>query len=239
MHFIAEILKGDGVSDYVHQRFTRYGRGSFDGPVIVLKKAKNAIKVNSTEDYVNVLGETITRNIEADSIGVKGKIICKRDIKSILDESNIGVSKISHKKAGLYTYEVDCETSRDKLAIIYSKIPDAHVLIDLTLEKPWKLKCKKAPPKPGSGADENFCSAALGISALEDVMKEILFDLDSGKDFDEVRVEHTYNIEKLMIPEECRKDPAKARIQAKRRGVIKRIVVVDGVTKETEHKLLV
>ena len=232
MHVIKEIFS-NSVSDWVHQIFVRYGKGTFEGPVLNIKRGKD-IKAKGSVDYCNILGKIISSGINAD-IEISGKIIAKKDFSS--DINGILELKNVSKKRGLFNAEVEGILPSDKLKKLYDKIPDAYLLIDISAEK-CKLKSKKSVPKPGSKIDSDFCSAAFDMSALDDIMNELLFDL-KNKDFTEVNVSHTYMINELVAPEEVKKDPTRFRIEAKRKGTIKRILEVDGQKTERGHELLV
>lgn len=232
MHFIKGIFS-DSVSDWAHQIFVRYGKGTFDGPALNLKKGKD-IKVKGSADYCNVLGEIISNNVNAD-VEVNGKIIAKRDFSS--DIKGIIDLKKTSKKKGLFSTEINDRLPSENLKKLYEKIPDAYILIDISANS-QKLKSKKSIPKPGSKIDSEFCSANFDISALGDIMNELLFDL-KNKEFSEVNVAHTYIINELVALEEVKKDPARFRVEAKRKGTIKRILEVDGQKTESAHELLV
>ena len=71
------------------------------------------------------------------------------------------------------------------------------------------------------------------MSALQLLMDGILFDVDkkrvvSDKNSGGIKVSHTYVIKEMVVPEEYKNDFAAARIHAKRMGVIRRVVEVDG-----------
>jgi len=224
MNFIKEIFQGDQEQDYIHQKFIRYGRGEFHGPVISLKKSNKDIKVNGTADYVNILSELILRNSDG-NIKVSGNIFSKREIKSKL------ISK-TKKKRGLFNSELKGDFVSDELLKLYEEFKDAYFFLDLYSEGGrFKLKTKKKLPKPGSEIDDKFFTAVFDISFLNTVMNEICFDSEN-KNFKEMKITHTYLINELVIPEEYKNDAVKARIFAKRKGVVKRIVDVDGYASE-------
>jgi len=232
MHFTKEIFS-NSVSDWIHPVFVRYGKGTFNGPVLRLNKGKG-IKVKGSIDYCNTLGYIIANSANA-NLEINGKIIAKRDFSNDL-RGIVNLKKFS-KEGGLFSAEITDMISSKNLKNIYEKIPDAYVLIDISAN-PFKLKSKKSLPKPGSRIDGEFCNATLDMSALDSIMSELLFDL-KNKDFNEVNVSHTYTINELVAPEEIKKDPARFRIEAKRKGTIKRILEVDGQKTESEHELLV
>jgi len=231
MHYVKGFFTGD-VAEWVHDRFVRYGRGSFPGPKLkaVLKKG---VKVTATIEYANVLGELIAKNAE-DSVNVSGVVFAKREIESTLKDF-LEVRKSKSSK-GLCTVEVSGELSGEELAGLYAMIPDAIILVDVKAGK-QKLKFKKKKlPKPGGKQVEGFCSATLDAKALDGVKDELLFDVEG--DFSEAEVSHEMVIEELVKPEGVT-DAATLRKEAKRKGKIKRTLVADGKTTGTQAELLV
>lgn len=229
MHFIKQIFL-DQVEEWVHQRFIRYGKGEFGGPVIDVKVAGDSVKVRGSVDYVTSLGNIIAEGSEI--IELEGIITAKREIESVINET-LDVKKSSIKK-GLHTVEVSGSLESNALCELYEKLPDAYILLDMSAGK-QKLKSKKKVPKPGSKIDDGFCSATINIKMLGTLKEELLFDVD---DFKEVSVSHRYVITEIVPPEGV-KDPAQVRVLAKRGGKILRKVVVDGSEKTSDHELLV
>ncbi|MEA3254593.1 MAG: hypothetical protein U9Q22_02030 [Candidatus Altiarchaeota archaeon] len=227
MNFIKEIFLGDPGQDYIHQKFIRYGKGEFLGPIISLKKTSR-IKVNGSVDYVNILGELILKNSGGD-VKVSGSIFSRKEINSEL------IPK-SRKMKGFFNSELKDELPSSELLKLYEEFKDSYFLLDLESQG-FKLKTKKKPPKPGSKINDKFFTAVLDNTLLDRIMDEICFDY-SNKDFREIKISHTYHINELVVPEEYMNDAAKARILAKRKGSIKRIASVDDSAYEIEKELL-
>lgn len=225
MHIIKQIFS-DNLEDWVHQRFIRYSRGEFGGPLLGVKITSNALKVNASADYATVLGNAIAKG--ADHVELKGTIIAKREIEPLVREV-LNITKSAARK-GLYTLEVLGSLSGSELCELYEKIPDANFLLDITSDK-QKLKCKKKLPKPGGKVKDNFCSAKIDSKMLDMVKDEILFDVGS---FKEVSVSHKYVISEIVAPEGIT-DPAQIRVLAKRKGKVLRKVVADGSEATSEH----
>lgn len=228
MHYIKEIFLGKPV-DYMHAQYTRYGRGTFDGPTLTIKNGPT-IKAEGSIHYANILGGIIADNSRQD-IDASGIIYAKREIKIPVETSG------KKTKGGLRSVDVNSSLPADALKMIYGDYPDAFILLELNAGG-WKLKCKKKPPKPGGGLDEKFCSAIMETSALDRVMDEILFDV-KDKNFKEATLKHQITIDELVGSEELKKDPAKFRLEAKRKGKIKRTVTIDGKTTETTKEFIV
>jgi len=228
MNYIKEIFLGKPV-DYMHGMFARYGRGTFEGPLLTVKNGPS-IKAEGSVHYANILGQVIAESTQQE-FSVSGAIHAKREIKVPLKTGK------ETKKGDIHSVEVKDNMHSDGLKMVYGDYRDAYVLLELSAGK-WRLKCKKKPPKPGGSLDAKFCSATLDKTALDEVMEEILFDV-RDRNFREAEIRHEIVIEELVGPPELKKDPAKFRTQAKRRGRISRRVTVDGRKTETTQEFSV
>jgi len=228
MNHIKDIFLGKPV-DYIHSQYTRYGKGTFNGPALAIKNGKT-IKADGSVHYANILGGIIAESSQED-INASGSIFAKREIKIPVETSG------KKTKGDLHSLNVKGTLPADALKMIYSDYPDANILLELSAGG-WKLKCKKKPPRPGGGLDTKFCSAILENTALDKVMDEILFDA-KDKNFKEAEIKHQITIEELVSTPELKKDPARFRLEAKRKGRIKRTVTIDGKTTETTKEFII
>ncbi|MBN2014086.1 MAG: hypothetical protein JW778_02800 [Candidatus Altiarchaeota archaeon] len=237
MHFIKEIIQRNPEKEYIHKKFIKYGRGEFQGPIMTIRNEGNMIKISSSDDYVNSLGWIMTKD-SRDEFNISGSIISWEDITSHLSENNITVTK-SSKKKGVYTLQVKGSVPAENLSKIYSEFPDAQILLDLNPAIGREnLKTKKKPQKLGSGFDQKFCSAVFDIKRLKSVIDEFCFDL-TDEEFKGIHITHRYSIGDIIIPEEYMGNYAMARIHAKRKGLLKRTLEVDGKKTEKEHEFIV
>jgi len=241
MHFIKSIFLGKDLTEDIHKKFIKYGRGEFTGPSIEIKKVgKDEIKVRGSIDYVTLIGKIVTSINLENSFSFSGKIILKvKEMEDLLNEelkkANIEIKKF--KKDGFFTYEVNGSCNGKELYPLYDKFVNEYLLIDLNLMGKQILKTKKKLPKPGS-VDENFFSAILNTLAIQDLIREVAFDINN-KNFSELKIFHRYVIEELIIPEEYKNNFKEARIHAKRKGKILRVIDVDGVKEEKEMEMLI
>mgnify|MGYP001620161398 CR=1 FL=1 len=96
------------------------------------------------------------------------------------------------------------------------------------------LKTKvKSPGKPGNKEDKdikaNFCTF---ITKDVNLAKEFAFDVN--EDFKKLKTRHTFIITDLVVDEKDKSDPALARINAKRKGKIERLLDIDGKLSKKE-----
>jgi len=232
MNFIRELFEGDSEHEWIHNKFIKYSKGEFPGPRISIKKAGAFLKINSSADYVNILGMLLAGTFSG-SLKVDGSIISREKIETYLETIGLDIVK-ARKKKGAFIYNVKGEADSKAIAELYSRLLDGVLLLNLLGDK-VTLKVKKKLPKPGSKQNEKFCTGKLGQN--ERIVNEICFDVDVGS-FKEIEISHRYTINELIIPEDC-KDFSLARALAKRKGSVRRSVSVDGSVHETEKELLV
>lgn len=238
MHFIKKIFLSQDSPEGTHQKFSRYGRGTFEGPFIRIKKRGKSIRVTGSPEYVGILGEIILRNSQVDFLS-SGKIFSRKDRKALLEEEGVKIRK-EKKKGSVFIYEIKGLFSSKKLLRIHEKVNDGYIFLDLLPsmdKKRGNLKTKKIFPKPGK-VRRNFFTATLDALALPDLKEELWWD-SKEKSFKEREISHTYLIEKLIIPEGYKNNFREARTRAKREGKIKRVTKVDGIKEETEVGILV
>jgi len=230
MHYIRALFVGGG-GDWVHDWFTRYGRGEYPGPVCEVDVKKD-IRFKGSVEYCNAFG-WVAAQLGGD-FKVNGALYGKRDFRGELRGLGLDFEDKSKPKRGLYAVELSEDAlPGGVLAQVYEKAPYATVLLGIA-GGCAKLTCKKKPPKPGKDKDLDFCSGALDVSVLGKLRDEVLWD---AGDFTKARVENRFIIDELVIPEGV--GAAEARLQARRRGRVRRRVTVDGEVEESECQLLV
>ncbi len=216
MNFIKQIFEGNADST-MHHKFVRFGKGEFERLYFDITKTKKNLKVKSSFGFANDFIKLIAENAE-EELEVKGKIIVNRDFEKELED--LGVEIANYKKRGkLYTAEIDTMMKPETLKRIYEKFGKKFLLLSIKSDN-YKLKTKASLPKPGGKIDPKFSNATLPLELLD----EFVWDMD---DFKKLEIKHIINIEEIVIPEEFKDDPAKARVEARRKGKIIRILKAD------------
>lgn len=148
MNFVKHFFVGSP-EEWVHGRFTRYGRGVFDGPVAEAKVGRG-IRVSGSEEYCNAVGFVVVDSCPG-LFDVSGSVVGKGDFRGLLRDA--GVAFKDKSKKGFYAVEVSGELSSEVLKRVYLSAGDASVLLSLKSvgDKAFGLKCKKKLPKPGGG----------------------------------------------------------------------------------------
>ncbi len=220
MNFLGKIIGGK-FDEETHNSFIRFGRGEYERFLLSIKKGKK-LMIKCSADLANMMVQIITDNLQEEA-EVKGKIVARYDC-----ENDVPCEIVKYSKRGkLYTAELDTTLSPDSLKELYEKFKFQFFLLNIKAGD-FKLKSGKSLPKPGGKIKPNFCSVTLPLSLLDE------FAFDFEQDFKEVKIRHILHITDIIIPDEYKDDAVKARTHGIRKGIIKRIIELDG--KETEKK---
>ena len=220
--------------DELHVAFLKFGRGIYKNKYLISGKrqAKNWAVKTGTE-YVNFLVRKCLENIE--SIYVKGVIVSTLDLR---DEINFDLKKVSNFQ-GVRKHVVDSEVKSEEIFALMDKYPKAFFVLSFKGEG-FVLKIKpKAPAsgKPGKekegGPVPDFCTLKTND---EKIIKELFFDIDK---FEKVSISHEINVTDIIYPANMDNlKPAEIRELAKRKGVIKRVVDIDGDIRENSAEFV-
>lgn len=221
MNFIKKIFENK-TDNLVHKNFKRFSKGVYENRALVeVDKGKNSVKVKTSfefaEDFIRFLGNTIN-----DKVKVTGGIITTKDIRS-----ELGFEVEIKQFAGVKTFLIDNEMSKDELFNLFNKFPDALFLLSFSTEY-GSFKCKVKSPKaakPGKDNEikANFCTF---ITNNMDFFKEFAFDIENN--FKKLMIKHIFIINELVVDEKDKNDPSLARVNAKRKGIIERFIDIDG-----------
>jgi len=217
MNFLKNIFIGKTDAS-AHDKFVRYGKGEYERLLFEIAKGKNNLKIKSSFDFANDFAGIISENLK-DTANVSGKIIASYDFKE--DISAICEPSAYSKRGRLFTAELSADLSPDMFRRLYEKFSPYFLLLNIK-SNDFSLKVGKSLPKPGGAIKPNFCSATLPLSLIDE------FAWDVKQDFSKLEIKHILNITDIVIPPELRNDPAKARLEAKRKGKIVRIITIDG-----------
>ena|SRR3989344_2354441 len=223
MNFIRKIFENKQ-DELVHKQFVRFGKGNYECALLTVKKS-GRFYLKTSFEFSNDIVELIAQEADSD-IEISGDIIAFHEIKLDLE------SEIT-KRGKLYRVEIKKQKiKREKLKEICENFKFDYLSLNLEANN-CSLKCKGSLPKPGGKIKDDFCSASFDNLNL---LKEFVFEADN---FKEVKIKHIFEINDLVVSKDDENDFARARINAKRKGKIIRIAIVDGKEIKKEHDLLV
>ncbi|MEK6948367.1 MAG: hypothetical protein AABX19_03945 [Nanoarchaeota archaeon] len=220
MNFIKKIFENK-VDDTVHRQFKRFSKGNFENRALVDIKVGSNVKVKTSFEYANDFARFMANTIK-DKVKISGGVITTKDIKKDLD-----FEPTVKQFAGVKTYLIENEMSKDQIINLMDKFPDALFLFSLTTEY-GTLKTKvKAPKagKAGKGDEEPKADYCVFSTSDKNFVKEFAFDIKEP--FKSLFIKHTFVVESLVVPEEYKNDLEKARMNARRKGKIIRNLTID------------
>jgi hypothetical protein len=233
MNFI-RLIAQNKVDSTVHHAFTRYGPGEFVKEDFIAKKSGKNLKIWGGFEYTNVLLKFVASLCKGE-VSLKGTIPTTRDVGSEL--KSLGVDFEEKRRFGKKgkKYEINATISADKVRKLIDKLFEFYLMLDLKCDN-YALKVKKKEtPKIGAPTDK-FVTATVSKDDIDKFVDEFLFDTDV-KDFKQCVIKHTYKITDIIVDDKLAKnDPLKARLEAKRKGIIIRSVDVDGTEMKKEYK---
>jgi len=226
---IGKIFSGD-CDEEVHNDFVKFSRGVFENRYLLEgKRQASKWAIKSSAEFANFFVSRALGSLSG-SVKVKGAIICTFDLR---EETEIEVVRIK-QFAGVKQHLIDSEVEVEELKKLMDKYP--KVFFALTFSFPdGDLKVKAKPPKSGKpgkkGDDEgpkaDFCAIK---TTDEELVKNLFFDFPN---FKEVKIRHTIEVKDIELPKGI-EDPREVREKAVRKGIVKRIVAVDGRAEESE-----
>jgi len=233
MNFIRKIAQNQ-IDDFTHNAFVRYSMGEYEKEDFIIKKVGSKFKIWAGFEWVNVLLKFVASLCKED-IQLSGAIPTIKEIDSTLE--NFGVQfeiKRRYGKSG-DRYEFSVTMPHDKALSMLNELSNNYLLLDLKCgNRAVKMK-KKDTPKIGSPAPK-FVTAVTLKEDFDRLKEEFLFDIDAT-DFTEVIIKHIYKITDIIVDEKLlEEDPARARQEAKRKGVIYRTIIIDGNEQKKEYE---
>ncbi len=208
----------------VHTRFTRFSVGEFEREAILFAKSKKNLKLQTGYEYANDLA-IIAADILGDSAKISGEAVLVAAKADPTKDINSAGFKIKANRGKKYTLTFDLTAKQIKEAIPILGTY-AFLFSKFNCDSKVKLKMKATPPKPGS-VKEKFCTLQVDPDLASTILDAFLFDCKE-RDFKKASINHTFLIEDVVIPKKYQDDYALARLHAKKKGKIKRVIEIDG-----------
>lgn len=233
MNFIKNTLDGNH-DEITHKQFRRFSKGIFEKRAMFdIKISKTNCSIKTTFEYLDGIllyaGEHFNGDVE-----ISGTIIGSSDLLG--KASKFGLEGERKSAMGVKKLElIPAKIEFSKLKDMVDEFKEEFLLLSLKSDG-FELISKESLPKPGKekredGKDKiDFCKIKTNDTGLA---KELLFDFNGN--FNHAIGEHTFIIEDFELPKEHEKDPAKARLYAKRKGKLIRILNIDGKIEEKNY----
>ncbi len=220
MHYIKDIFEGKE-TEHAHKKFIRYSKGNFTGPIITLKVMKKGIKVHSSFHIIDELLHLMAGHLKDREIMVKGTLSWNKDLSPDLEKSGIKYMKVT-KSRGIFKYILN---NNIILSNFLENLGDYNILLSFK-EEDISLSTKNTFPKPNKEISKDFCKSLFPQNLAKKVLSDFAFDIKDLKGVKEIQIEHDIIINDIHLP---KGEPFEiARKLAKREGILKRTVTVNG-----------
>ncbi|MAG60875.1 hypothetical protein CL619_03760 [archaeon] len=219
-----ELATESSTDPLVHGRFTKFSVGDFEREAILISQSKKNCKLQTGYEYANDLA-FLACQILGDNAQISGEAVlvaAKKDPKQDIDAAGFEVKANRGKK---YTLTFDL-TAKQLIESIKKLGVYAFLFSKFNCDTSVKLKMKSTPPKPGS-VKEKFCTLQVEPKLAAPLLDAFLFDVKE-RGFKKAEINHTFDIQDVVIPKEYENDYALARLHAKKKGKIKRKITLDG-----------
>ncbi len=226
MHFVKDLYE-DNDTDHLHNKFIRYSKGGFVGPIMKIRVSNTGVKIGASFHYVDELLEIVAGVIGKKVVHISGLLIWNRDLASELAKLGIMYSKVS-KARGIFKYKLENDVD---IKDFVETMNSYHVLINIR-EEGVSYVTKSSFPKPNKEFAADFCKVTLPSSIAGKVIREFAFDVSGEPKL--VEIFHEIEVTGIELPKEV-PDFDTARRLAKRVGTIKRKVCVDGKEVSTQR----
>lgn len=233
MNFIKNVVDGR-IDESVHLQFQKFSKGEFRNRALI--EAKNTggkYTIKTSAEFANELVKIMAEKIGERKTRVTGVIVSTSDLKGALTFKEI------KQFQGVKKYVLDGEMSGTEILNLLERFPKNFFALSFSAgEDILKIK-PKAPKsgKPGSKGEEapkaDFCSLKTGD---RDIGKSFIFE---KPDFKTAEINHTFFIDKIIIPDELKasNDFALIREKSKRAGRILRKGEIDGQHIKKEYEI--
>lgn len=219
-------------TEHAHNKFVRYSKGFFVGPLIKIKQTPSGTKVNTSFHLVDELLHLIAEVIGNEVVHVKGSVVWNSDLSEELAKLGIKYSKVT-KARGIFKYVLDNDV---KFKDFVDAMCNYNILVTLKHPK-VSIVSKSSFPKPNKEFGADFCKCLFPKEMNSRIFEEFAFDIEEENPKD-VAIEHHIEVNNIKLPEDAATFE-EARRLATREGNIKRKITVNKKPKETEMKFSV
>lgn len=228
MHYIKDVFENNK-TQHAHDKFVRYSKGEFVGPLMKIKFSKTGVKVSASFHFTDELLYFIAKMYPEQTFHLRGCIIWNADLSVDLAKLGIKYSKVS-KSRGIYKYQVENDVNiKDFMDVM----GNYNLLISIKSDH-LSLSTKSSFPKPNKEFTYDFCKASFPASVTKELLSEFAFDVKETK-IKDIDISHKIMVDEIILPEDV-SDFEKARRQATRKGTLYRKIVINGGATQQESK---
>jgi hypothetical protein len=227
MHYVKDLFKKKQ-TEHAHNKFIRYSKGKFVGPLITITIQKNNIKLNSSFHLSNEILILMADYLKNKEVEIKGNLSWNKDLSP--DLANIGIMYLKVTKSrGIFNYILE---NKVKFKEFVETLGQYHLLVNFK-EDNLKLTTKNKFPKPNKEISNDFIKAIFPLELKDKIFDEFAFDCKNCQ-AKKIQIEHDIIIEDIHLPQSDNFE--EARKLATREGTLIRRISLDGA-KPVETKI--
>lgn len=219
--------------DIVHRKFIRFSIGDYPREKIIIKKQSKNLQIQTGFELAIDIYLLAADLLAKEDVVIEGKGVVFSTTKGLEDEIASSGFNMVERKGKKYNVTFSMPPAKFREAVV--SLSQYFMLLNFSVAG-INMKVKGTLPKPGKLV-EKFATFKVDNKYAGPILENFLFDLDKSK-YEKVKlieVDQTFMIEGAEIPDEYKNDFALARLHAKKKGKIKRVITVDGnVEKEYE-----
>lgn len=231
MNFIKKIVDKK-IDELVHLQFQKFSRGEFkDRAILKVKKSKEKYTINSSGEFINEFVRAMAEKLGNEKTKINGAVIATSDLTGKLN------FKEKKQFQGVKRYLLSTEMSGIEIIKLLDDFPKAICALSFDVGENV-LKIKPKAPKmgvPGKKGEPPKTDACKLVTTDAEIGESFIFE---KKDFKSAEINHTFIIEKMIMPDTEEKDFAKIREMTKRQGKVIRYSDIDGVKSENTYEFI-
>ncbi len=219
MHYIKDIFESK-ITEHAHNKFVRYSKGNFIGPLVSLKVQKAGIKVATSFHFVDELLELVSSVLKDRVVHIKGVVVWNQDLGPKFEELGIKYMKVT-KSRGIFKYIIDNEI---KFIDFVNNFKNYNLLVNVKTDE-VTMSCKTNFPKPNKEVAKDFCKCLFPIEMKEKLFSEFAFDVEITPKLKDVLIKHKIIITDIKLPDVDNFE--EARRLATRVGTLERLIYIN------------
>ena len=240
MNFIKEIFD-ENPGKLAHLQFQKFSKGEFRNKAIIeAKNSKGKYTIKTSPEFTNELVMIMAKKLGENTSKIKGALVSTHNLKEEEGIKDLVADAEVKQFQGVKRYLIDTEIKGNDLVGYIERFPKTFFALSFGSDSENQLKIKPKAPKsgkPGKGDEApkaDFCNLKTTDS---EIMKSFVIE-KPNLDFKDAKINHTYLINEIIIPEEIKKtgDFKKMREEALRKGKIIRNSEIDSEKKTSEKE---
>ena len=249
MHHILKILRGT-TDEAVHRTFLRYGKGDYDGSAAKISITRaGKVRVKSNYQYQDFFASFLLKVVPDDFLTVSGIILGYEPLDDAVASTGITAAPFTRKKrTKLYQTSLSGNYEKNHLISLFEQIGGiAYLFCTLSADAGWlhktKTKLPSAQKEPPLKEQLKFSrtNVPANTSFLTELMPLLVPDFEEVNftTFSTLSLVNIYHINELVFPpDRAGLSSSEIRVKTKRKGILRRTLIIDDKELYREHSFI-